>query len=231
MDVLAKAELAVPGIAEKVRASGFEYADFKITFSISLMAYLNRLRVVGNAEQTLNKDFSSHFNKAAFRGGGNLDFKEVFKWIVSPILARELSIPANLDGAFLVNCIFQRDGPDGEELLLQQLNKEVENPFDRKKGGGSKWRNKRHDKNKKWGDQTTAAKVQLGAEALYKKIQALPKPMIELLPVFREKTNESSEMAAANLNTGTLIENFQVTCSSEALLVKGRYVKLVRNVS
>lgn len=50
MDVLAKAELAVPGIAEKVRASGFEYADFKITFSISLMAYLNRLRVVGNAE-------------------------------------------------------------------------------------------------------------------------------------------------------------------------------------
>ena len=106
MDVLANAELSVPGIAEKVRASGFEYADFKITFSISMMAYLNRLRVVSNAEQTINKDFSSHFNKAAFRGGGNLDFKEVFKWIVSPILAKELSVPANLDGAFLVNCIF-----------------------------------------------------------------------------------------------------------------------------
>ena len=50
MDVLCKAELGIVGIADKVRRSGFEYADFKIAFSISIEAYLRRLLVITRAE-------------------------------------------------------------------------------------------------------------------------------------------------------------------------------------
>jgi len=104
MDVLAKAELAVEAITKQVKESGYEYADWKMTFSISLRAYLNRFVIVTKAEQELKKDFSDKFNKAAFKSG--LDFKEVFKWIMSPLLTKALGVPANLDGSFLVSCIF-----------------------------------------------------------------------------------------------------------------------------
>lgn len=87
-----------------MKASGYEYADFKITFSISIKAHLNRLRIVSKAEQTLGKDFEHNFNKSAYRAG--TDFREVFKWIISPILAKQLDVPANLEGSFLINCIF-----------------------------------------------------------------------------------------------------------------------------
>ena len=107
MDVLAKAEISVPGIAAQVRNSGFEYCDFKLTFSISLRAYLNRMLLITQAEQALSKDFSRHMNKSQLRGG-KIDFKEVFKWVVSPILARELAVQANLDGSFHINCQFMR---------------------------------------------------------------------------------------------------------------------------
>lgn len=53
MNVLSKAELGVPAIAEFVKKSGFEYADFKIAFSISIEAYLRRLLVITRAEQAL----------------------------------------------------------------------------------------------------------------------------------------------------------------------------------
>ena len=46
-------------------------------------------------------------NKSQLRGG-KFDFKEVFKWVISPILAKELAVQANLDGSFLVNCQFMR---------------------------------------------------------------------------------------------------------------------------
>ena len=91
MDVLSKAEEGIASIAAKVRESGFEYADFKIAFSISIEAYLRRLIVLKRAEESLQTDFSKHFDKASLRGsgGGNLlDFKEVYKWIVSPLLAQ-----------------------------------------------------------------------------------------------------------------------------------------------
>jgi hypothetical protein len=35
-----------------------------------------------------------------------IDFKEVYKWIMSPLIARKLNVPANLDGAFLINVNF-----------------------------------------------------------------------------------------------------------------------------
>ena len=105
LDVLAKAELTIPFIAEKVRESGFEFCDYKIAFSISIRAYLNRMLLVTRAEQSLQKDFSSIFNAESYRG--SLDYKEAFKWIVSSLLATEVGAPANLDGNFLVNCNFQ----------------------------------------------------------------------------------------------------------------------------
>ena len=46
----------------------------------------------------------------------NLDFKEVFKWVISPLIAKKLDIPANLDGQFLVNCIFS-DQKEEQEVL------------------------------------------------------------------------------------------------------------------
>lgn len=57
----------------------------------------------------------------------------------------------------------------------------------------------------------------MGAESLFKKIVALPTPMIELLSVFGY--------------TKPLIDSVQVKCSTDPILVKGRYVKLARDVS
>ena len=56
-----------------------------------------------------------------------LDFKEVFKWIVSPILSKALNVPANLDGNFLINFNFakresQSEDPISENVLCQKLN-------------------------------------------------------------------------------------------------------------
>ena len=115
-DVLAKAERSASKIATQVRASEYEYSDFKLTFSISIRAYVNRLRIVSQAEQALNKEFDKNFNKSSYRAG--IDFKEVFKWILSPLIAKELEVPANLEGTFLINCIFYRTANEtieGEE--------------------------------------------------------------------------------------------------------------------
>ena len=91
-------------IAQRVRESGYEYADFKISFSISIQCYLNRLLTIIKAEQAVGKDFSKHTNKSLFRD--TLDYKEIFKWIMSPLLSKELEVPANLEGNFHINCIF-----------------------------------------------------------------------------------------------------------------------------
>lgn len=112
LDVLAKAESSVASIASQVKQSGYEYADFKIAFSISIRVSLNRLLMVTRAEASLSKDFSKYFAKATFKF--HLDFKEVFKWIVSPLLVRELSIPANLEGTFLVTCAFLKESTEGQ---------------------------------------------------------------------------------------------------------------------
>ena len=105
-DVIAKAELSVAKIAQQVRDSGYEHADFKITFSISIRAHLSRLLIIQQAETLTGKTWDSNrnFNKSLFRSGH--DYKEVYKWIMSPLLAKELQCPANLEGAFHINCVF-----------------------------------------------------------------------------------------------------------------------------
>jgi len=45
----------------------------------------------------------------------------VFKWITSPLIAREIGKPANLDGVFWVNCSFIQD----EKNLLEELEAEI----------------------------------------------------------------------------------------------------------
>ena len=50
-----------------------------------------------------------------------LDFNTVFKWILSPLVARAVSAPANLDGAFWVNCNFTVNEQE-QALLTQTLN-------------------------------------------------------------------------------------------------------------
>ena len=90
-------------LCEKVRAQGFEFRDFKITFSISIVAYINKIRILSLAEELLGNKFP-HASKDITRSF--IDFKEVYKWIMSPLIARELGIYANLDGEYLINVNF-----------------------------------------------------------------------------------------------------------------------------
>ena len=86
--------------------SAFEYDDFKLSFTISVRAYLARYLVIKKAERTLNREFQSmcktHYKQS-------LDFNTIFKWIVSPIVAAKIQKPANLEGLFWVNCNFAPD--------------------------------------------------------------------------------------------------------------------------
>ena len=58
----------------------------------------------------------------------------------------------------------------------------------------------------------------MGAEALYKKVRLLPAPMLEFLSVFKEEQS-------------SLLEQLKISFSADPILVKGRYVKLTRDVS
>ena len=105
---------------------------------------------------------------------------------------------------------------------MAQLQTDVTNPYERKQGGNSKWRNKRHDKKGKnfnnKDDQTAQQPPQLGCEAIYKKVHALPTPLLELLSVFKEESR-------------SLVDDMEVSFMCDPILVKGRYVKLTRDVS
>ena len=55
-----------------------------------------------------------------------IDFKEVYKWVVSPKLAKYLNVPPNLEGSFLINLTFackQKNTQSSlqEEQILVQL--------------------------------------------------------------------------------------------------------------
>ena len=75
-----------------------------------------------------------------------------------------------------------------EEQLVLKLTTEVSNPYDKKQQyGGAKWRNKRKDKKGGGGGGPPVKEAPieaLGVETLFKKVQAMPKPLIELLSVF-----------------------------------------------
>jgi hypothetical protein len=75
--------------------SDFEFADFKISFTISVSSHLKRFIIITKAEQQLGKTFKG-VNKATVKS--SLDFNQIFKWIVSPMIAKQINAPANLEG-------------------------------------------------------------------------------------------------------------------------------------
>ena len=85
----------------QVKKEGFEAQDFKINFSISVIASLNKQKVVFYAQEKLGLTFEAYE-----KGGKSVDFKEVFKWICSPLLAKALDLPPALEGPFNVHCLF-----------------------------------------------------------------------------------------------------------------------------
>lgn len=56
-----------------------------------------------------------------------MDFREAFKWILSPKISRAIDVPANLDGTFLINFIFavrddeKFDNHLNEKLILEKI--------------------------------------------------------------------------------------------------------------
>ena len=52
----------------------------------------------------------------------SIDFKEVFKWITSPLICEKLGVPAQMDSKFKVSCSFM--GPDPE--IEEEMNKAVQ---------------------------------------------------------------------------------------------------------
>lgn len=110
-----------------------------MTFSISVIAYFNKMKIVQEAEEKLNNKLANVLKdtqKVRFwiiTIQGSLDFKEVFKWILSPKISRELNVPANLDGTFLINFIFAvRDEKSfdhrlNEKLILESIQNDLEN--------------------------------------------------------------------------------------------------------
>ena len=78
----------------------------------------------------------------------HIGFKEVFKWIVSPIISKALDKPANLEGNFWITCTF--NDSEIEELAIVD---KVAEELTRLTGGGyhqknssSKWKKKKFEK-------------------------------------------------------------------------------------
>ena len=44
--------------------------------------------------------------EALEQGGKPIEFKEIFKWVCSPLIAESLGIPANMDGLFQIHVSF-----------------------------------------------------------------------------------------------------------------------------
>ncbi len=77
----------------------------------------------------------------------NIDFKEVYKWIMSPLISRALNVPANLDGRFLINVNFcRRESPiEGDPLLEQRIIEHIQNDLDGIGIGNNNRRNNKHN--------------------------------------------------------------------------------------
>jgi hypothetical protein len=96
-----------------VKAEDYEAADFKINFSISLLASFKKLKYKNMAEEKTGlilKGYEAGGNEK----GSSIDFKEVFKWITSPLLCQELDMPANLSSVFFIHCTFANKNNHGE---------------------------------------------------------------------------------------------------------------------
>ncbi len=44
-------------LCQKVAEKGFEFEDFKITFSISIISYINKILILSELEQAIGKPF------------------------------------------------------------------------------------------------------------------------------------------------------------------------------
>ena len=98
-------------IQKQVKAADFEFNDFKITFACSVILHMNKRRVIFDAEKHLGKKLEV-FEKLTSKNF-TIDFREVFKWIVSPLLVSVFDGRfANLDGKFLIHCSYTLDEPD-----------------------------------------------------------------------------------------------------------------------
>lgn len=88
------------------------------------MAHLNKSRVIFGAEEKLGKKLKTYEEK-----NNSHEFKEVFKWIVSPIIANRLDIHPNLDGKFLIHCNFaskdEKNLPLYENLIVTKVQNEL----------------------------------------------------------------------------------------------------------
>lgn len=88
----------VDQIIKQVEADNYEANDFKISFTVSIVAALKKFKFKCMAEDKLRTQvpiFEADKSKTT-----SIDFKEVYKWILSPLIASRLHKPANLHSTF-----------------------------------------------------------------------------------------------------------------------------------
>lgn len=67
------------------------------------------------AEEAVGTKFETYERKH-----NSLEFKEVFKWIMSPLISNRLGKSVNLDGHFLINCNFS-EKENAESKVYEKL--------------------------------------------------------------------------------------------------------------
>jgi hypothetical protein len=144
---------------------------------------------------------------------------------MSPLIARELGIYANLDGEFLINVNFcnrtQVASPLWEQTIIEEIQKDLDGIGIGKIAQGKR-KYKQQWKQDKYGGKNNPVKSggSKGAEQIISNISKLATPLL------KEITIHKHEIARTNLN-----ELMSVECSMENILLYGRYVKLSREVS
>ena len=89
---------------------------------MSLVASLKKFKYRGLAEDKIGAQvpvFEVDKSKAT-----SIDFKEVYKWILSPLIASRLQKPANLHSNFHIQCTFSNqseEGPIPENMLNRMV--------------------------------------------------------------------------------------------------------------
>ena len=179
-------------LVEQIKSEGYEFDDFKITFSISVVASLNKLRLVLLAEEQLQTKLEGVDTRKM-----SIDFKEVFKWVVSPVLVNALGKPANLGGKFLINVNFSAKADENKDLshfelkILKDLKEEVEK-FNQKpefKKRDHKWGKKKEQKPKEEApEKPLDQKDLLSVDEILKKATKMPRILFYDLPVFKNPT-------------------------------------------
>lgn len=217
-------EQVIDDIVRLVKQSDFEFQDFKITFGVSIVAHLKKQKLMFMAE--------SHFGTKVpiFEAGALcIDFKEVFKWINSPLLAQRLDESANLEGLFKIHCDFKNEQ---EDQVVRSLIKELESYgiMAKDKKRVRKWIDKRNKKDEKEEQKLPLApykeemekekKVLPSVEELLKRTKAMPRTLFQELQIFNDEISKQD-----------LTSFLTVKCGHDSILFYGRYNKLNRKVS